>query len=565
MPFTVYRMFGFLVIGMISGAVPGLVSAQQSGPIQTSLRQFGIPFRMEMDGVSDPPKMVELLYSSDQGNSWKVYGKTGPETGKIDFRAPGEGEYWFAFRTTAVSGQVRQPNLAGPVLRVIVGKGGVDAASKRAAADSPVDVREKPLTNTDRSTLFPPDTGNASRAGNSSRFSDSRWTAASHADRHSGRTTRNGPVTPPKPPRSANKSRKSDQEGTPEEKTEEKTATLPDRSVAANTALADTTPAGMVRRETNDFIPKPVAFSESPVISEAPSLDSLFVDIGKLYGTPPGMEPLSSSEDQAITPEQPRKTGGSKTGAGEIGAGEIGAGEIGGSENGVRAVDGNAGAGSPFDTVSHESQPVLKKEVPANKPSLVFEPPDKYGTSVSAEKNASSAVPSSTVPSRTVPSRTVPSQVSPTPSAQPDSPLKQPGGDKTSSAPGVSPGISEVKPAKQPVPALPGRITKIELRGEDKNPLKKKVVVRWAVPGRAAPVATPAVSIRVDILRGFSAEGPWEPLVVGLENTGEHWWFVSEVDFTPFFIAVRTQGTDGRFTFDTTRTPIKIGPEMLAH
>jgi hypothetical protein len=126
----------------------------------------------------------------------------------------------------------------------------------------------------------------------------------------------------------------------------------------------------------------------------------------------------------------------------------------------------------------------------------------------------------------------------------------------------VTDNVSTTSPQSQPPqpvakqPQLPGRISKISMQNEDG---KAKIFVQWIVTN-----AFPTATTRVDILRGSTYEGPWEPIVREIENSGEYWWQITTKDLTPFYIAVRLQSSDGRFAFDVTRTPIKIAPAMLA-
>lgn len=123
------------------------------------------------------------------------------------------------------------------------------------------------------------------------------------------------------------------------------------------------------------------------------------------------------------------------------------------------------------------------------------------------------------------------------------------------------------KPAsKAPLP--PGRITKVDLKHESGQ---VKVVVRWSLDtaNGEKPQEKPTdrredhSKLQVDILRGRSALGPWTPIVLDYTNSGEYWWHVSESDLQPFYIAIRSHGSDGLFGFDTTRQAIRIEPAML--
>jgi len=68
---------------------------------------FSIPFRVNADAGEDGQVTeVRLLVSSDQGQSWVEQGRISPDARRFIFRAPRDGEYWFALRTVDASGTV---------------------------------------------------------------------------------------------------------------------------------------------------------------------------------------------------------------------------------------------------------------------------------------------------------------------------------------------------------------------------------------------------------------------------------------------------------------------------
>ncbi|MGL4944045.1 MAG: hypothetical protein ACRC46_12740 [Thermoguttaceae bacterium] len=112
--------------------------------------------------------------------------------------------------------------------------------------------------------------------------------------------------------------------------------------------------------------------------------------------------------------------------------------------------------------------------------------------------------------------------------------------------------------AASPAPAVPpGRITAVALLSGDGRP---RIAVRWSL--HADPKISAAY--RVDVLKGRTLDGPWRPLVINYDNSGEYWWHLSTDDFEPFFIAVRTHNTAGdEVALDKTATEIKLDPAML--
>ena len=115
----IFSVGWLILIGDVSGQ--GRSSSVPSGtPIPCNQRSFSIPFEVHNDGASDPPKEIELLYSSDRGTRWFSAKRIPIAEKKFDFTAPGDGEYWFLFRTITLSGVIKATNQSGPQLRVLV-------------------------------------------------------------------------------------------------------------------------------------------------------------------------------------------------------------------------------------------------------------------------------------------------------------------------------------------------------------------------------------------------------------------------------------------------------------
>lgn len=102
-------------------------SAQTSAPaasappaIATRQEFFTIPFNIPSSNAADAPVEVRLFVSSDAGKSWQLFSRQHPAAGKFEFRAPRDGEYWFASRTVDRSGQVRPARQYEAELRVTI-------------------------------------------------------------------------------------------------------------------------------------------------------------------------------------------------------------------------------------------------------------------------------------------------------------------------------------------------------------------------------------------------------------------------------------------------------------
>lgn len=85
-------------------------------PIATRQESFSIPFQV---ASFDDATVVELHVSADQGRNWYVYARQRPQTGRFQFNAKRDGEYWFASRTIRGNSPAnRQP--VQPQLRMLV-------------------------------------------------------------------------------------------------------------------------------------------------------------------------------------------------------------------------------------------------------------------------------------------------------------------------------------------------------------------------------------------------------------------------------------------------------------
>ncbi len=89
--------------------------------VYTKTRAFRIPFNIE---VADRPRIseVQLYVSDDMGLDWTPVGTAGPSEPSIPYRAPRDGEFWFAVRTKDNRGRMYPPSdvPVEPSLRVVV-------------------------------------------------------------------------------------------------------------------------------------------------------------------------------------------------------------------------------------------------------------------------------------------------------------------------------------------------------------------------------------------------------------------------------------------------------------
>src|SRR5947209_3304968 len=98
------------IVGLGLLALAGDLCAPQTGQaadgpprIYHKSRSFRIPFKIE---PADRPRLqeVQLWVSQDMGFSWNEQSHTGPDSPAFTFRAPKDGEFWFAVRTLSIVG-----------------------------------------------------------------------------------------------------------------------------------------------------------------------------------------------------------------------------------------------------------------------------------------------------------------------------------------------------------------------------------------------------------------------------------------------------------------------------
>lgn len=102
---------------------PRCAEAQQPTlrqPVYWRQNVFAIPFRVAPSPDRDTSAIeVVLFVSTDQGATWQRPSRVDAQDGQFTYRAPQDGEYWFAVQSVGPAGPM-QVNVASPQLRVIV-------------------------------------------------------------------------------------------------------------------------------------------------------------------------------------------------------------------------------------------------------------------------------------------------------------------------------------------------------------------------------------------------------------------------------------------------------------
>ncbi len=101
---------------------PGVATSQpQTAVIYTSRTAFRIPYQHDAREIARlGAKEIQLHVSQDQGQRWFHMQSVDAKTGRFDFRAESDGEYWFAVQTIDHQGQPHPGGELQPGLSVVV-------------------------------------------------------------------------------------------------------------------------------------------------------------------------------------------------------------------------------------------------------------------------------------------------------------------------------------------------------------------------------------------------------------------------------------------------------------
>lgn len=124
---TLESFVGLGRIAILAAVLGAATTTVRSAPppqarvLHTKTRTFRIPVTIPPD-VEDKVREVRLWASDDLGYTWKEYARTAPDRPEFPFRAPRDGEYWFAVQTLDSRGKLfpSDDRTAEPTLKVIV-------------------------------------------------------------------------------------------------------------------------------------------------------------------------------------------------------------------------------------------------------------------------------------------------------------------------------------------------------------------------------------------------------------------------------------------------------------
>ncbi len=94
--------------------------AQRPEPIYWKQQLFLVPYQWSSAAAPASARLVTLYISRDHGASWQKISDGRPDLKAFNYRAEGDGEYWFTIRTLDNRGQLWPAGPYQPELRVIV-------------------------------------------------------------------------------------------------------------------------------------------------------------------------------------------------------------------------------------------------------------------------------------------------------------------------------------------------------------------------------------------------------------------------------------------------------------
>lgn len=113
-----------VVVGGLASCLAAPAPAQPtavdsaSDPVRWRSHDVAVPYRWT--GASGGIQEVILFYSADLGRSWRRAGSATPQVRSFNFRAPGDGQYWFAIRNYDALGRSTPAAPLGPEMRVVI-------------------------------------------------------------------------------------------------------------------------------------------------------------------------------------------------------------------------------------------------------------------------------------------------------------------------------------------------------------------------------------------------------------------------------------------------------------
>jgi hypothetical protein len=124
-------------------AVESASAASIPEPVYWKQNVFLIPYQFSSAAEPGAAQAVWLFVSKDRGATWQKISEAKPHVKSFNYRAEGDGEYWFAIRTLDHHGRAWPTGPYQPELRVIVDTTmpRIEALQSGIRTDGAIDIR----------------------------------------------------------------------------------------------------------------------------------------------------------------------------------------------------------------------------------------------------------------------------------------------------------------------------------------------------------------------------------------------------------------------------------------
>ncbi|MDR2117024.1 MAG: hypothetical protein LBP87_11660 [Planctomycetaceae bacterium] len=529
--FLAFHIFSILLF--IPFCSTSFVFAQNvSELIPAKTRELTIPFEVRPDRSADPIKEVELLYSQNRGVHWRSFDRKPLENGKFGFKTETDGEYWFAFRTITLSGVIKQSSTNTPI-RVLIDTTPPKLSLEIKQLDSG-EVFVVWKAEDQHFQMKRPDFSVSNSIGSKNGSDDNlkkNWTLL-NIDARNIRVMDSGLEGSfrflPENGVSQLELRASIQDfvGNRVEKTSSVTIKpvqhekMPQpntpviRVIPENTAIPKTNSISLIPQPLTP--PKPVRTKQSTKNSSLQKSDT-----------------ENSEMIENLSEKNKNETKESDTNKKDTNKNDTNKKDMNKKDIPIPILI------SPDGKVAEKSQQIKDEVISNESDKMTEELLANMGTffegGLPVEITKTVPKTSATINSATIDSANTRSVVGRFDIER--SVIGQP-----------------VTPSTESRLPVAGSITGISLNNTSTQP---QIIVKWNVGD------VPWQESQIDILRGSSEQGPWQPIAINLRNNGEYWWFLTSLDLNPFFIMVRIRNIYNGTTSDITQSPIKIDPTLL--
>ncbi|MDR0706236.1 MAG: hypothetical protein LBF88_14780 [Planctomycetaceae bacterium] len=549
--FLTFHILLFVPI-VCSGWAIGQIGQHVAELLPSKTRELTIPFEVRPDRSADPIKEVELLYSQNRGVHWLLSDRKPVESGKFGFKTEIDGEYWFAFRTVTLSGVKKKSSVNTPI-RVLIDATPPKLSLETKQLDSGellvVWKAEDQHLQMKRPDFAVSITSNNSgmNSDSSDHLSEKNWNPL-NIDGQNIRVLDSG------------------LEGSfrflPESGVSQLELRASIRDFVGN--RVEKTSSITIKPVQNEKIPQ----ADSPVMSAKNAIQNAIQNtIQKSDPTPIILNSsTSTSTSSPLTPPKPIRMHRQKKNNHPAENKSL---QKSDAENqpkrenlleNIQETNKNDTDKNNADKTDRDENNTDKTDLPIP---ILVSPDGKVAENFEQSREYQPVSPnrSDKITEELLANMGaffdggLPVEVTKT---IPKMPATVHSAEKQSDVPQSAVADSMIRPPVIPPTAMKlpvaGSITEVTLNAISTQP---QIIVKWNI-GDA-----PWQESQIDVLRGSTIRGPWQPIAINLRNNGEYWWYLSSLDLNPFFIMVRIRSFQSGVASDVTELPIEINPTLL--